>query len=239
MQIATSGMVAFRAVPTPRSPYPARILTLREISQWGFPRPDLPHEVLQWRRRNIRHLWRGLSRVMMARLFDIPHFYGQLYLSPIDPTGKRIDLGLASMRVVTDVGVEFIVKCFRGLATASNMRYHGFGTNGTIEAVTNTALLAEIASEYNPANTRPTGTLELGSATDDGPLLSNIFRTKATLTTTTSVTLVEHGLFSQAPTTGGTPVGGVLLDRSVYTPYELIEGFSLEATYDFTLSAGG
>ena len=239
MALALGGQLTLKAVDTPIFPLPLRELSLGEIMHWGFPHRNLTEEVRRWRSRNMPHLWRGLSRVLAGRILGIPHFYGQLYLATIAPSGQRTELGLASMRVITDVGVEFIVNCFMGLSTASNMKYHGFGIDGTIEVQANTKLISELTTEYNPANTRPAGTATLGDDGAGGPPLKNVFRTKGLLTPTDSVTLVEHGIFSQASPTGGTPVGGYLLDRSVFTPYNLIESFSLEATYDLTLNAGG
>ena len=224
-----AGMVALRVypMPTPLLVIPARELSLREILYFGFPHTALSQEVRRWRRNNIVYLWRGLKRVGIARLLGLPHFYGQLSLAMISPPGERVDYGLASLRVVTTAGVNFIIDALQGLTTLSNLRYHGLGQGGAQETVDNTTLSSELTTQYNPDNTRATGTLTEGTA-------ANIFKTVGIITLDATATIVEHGIFSQAAAPGGT-----LLDRSTFTAQTVIAGFSVEATYLFTVNAGG
>lgn len=140
---------------------------------------------------------------------------------------ESVFLGLASFRVITTAGVNFIVDAFQGTTELENLRYHGIGTGSTAEAIGDTALVTELTTEYT-GNVRATGTLTEGAS-------ANIYRTVGTNTLdgTPGAALREHGLFSQAATGGGT-----LLDRTVYAAITLSSGDSLQSTYDHTQTAG-
>src|SRR5215471_9695673 len=88
---------------------PAKELSLLEIMRHGLPWPGNCREVNVWRLKNFPHLWRGLWRVLVARFFGLANFYGQLSLVVIRKNGAILDYGLASLRVVTDTGVGYIV----------------------------------------------------------------------------------------------------------------------------------
>lgn len=182
----------------------------------------------EWRYtlRNLPNLWRGLWRIAVAAAFRISNVHGAVYLRVLRADGRVEDLGLASLRVVTNNGVGFIVDAFQNLVEMENMKYHGFGTGTNAEAASDSALQTELTTQYATANTRPTGTTTEAAA--------NIFRTVATLSPSASVAIAEHGIFSQAATGGG-----VLLDRSVFAVKNLDVGDSLQVTYDLTFTAGG
>lgn len=205
--------------------WPARELTLAEVIHHGLPQKGLDDRVNTWRLRNIPNLARGVRRVMAARAVRVSNFYGSLYLKHLRVGGDTLDLGLASMRVVTNAGVGFIVDAFQDLAELETMKYHGIGTGATAEAASNTALVAEATTALNPDSTRATGSTTEAAA--------NIYRTVATITVDGSVAATEHGVFSAAS------VGsGVLLDRSVFSVVNLAAGDSLQTTYDLTVAAG-
>ncbi len=221
-------------------------MRLRDIIRNGFPRVGLPAEVNRWRLSNFPNLWRGLWPVMVAeasRLVGgqaVP--VGALYLRKgrlqydedgvvmRDSLGAPIladvvDYGLASLRVVTTAGVGFIVDAFQNLVELENMKFHGIGTGSTAEASSDTALVTELTTQYNPDNTRATGTTTEGAS-------ANIYRTVGTNTPDAAVAITEHGIFSAAS-------AGVLLDRSVFAAVNLNgTGDSLETTYELTLPAG-
>jgi hypothetical protein len=137
------------------------------------------------------------------------------------------DYGLLSLRVVTTVGVNFIVDGFQGTKNISNLRYHGIGTGGTAEAIGDTALVTELTTQLSTASTRATGTLAEGAS-------ANIYRTVGANVVNTSVTVTEHGIFDQAATGGGS-----LLDRSLFAGIGLVNGNTLQTTYELTLAGGG
>jgi len=198
------------------------------IVKHASPAKDMPAEVNAWRRANRRHFARHFRKVTVAKAMGMPTFYGALFLEVIRGDGRRLPYGLASVAVVTTVGVNFMVDAFQNLVELENMKFHGFGTGGAAEAVGNTALTTELTTQYATDNTRPTG-----SQTENG---ANVYRTVATLDPDSDVGITEHGIFDQAATGGG-----VLLDRSLFSVINLsgAGGDTLQATYDFTVTAGG
>lgn len=206
--------------------WPARPATFEDVLRFGCPTRGEPFEVNAWRASNLRNLWRGWRRVLAARALGLTHAYGQLWLSVIRADGQVTGLGLASLRVVTTAGVNFIVDAFQNTTELENMKFHGIGTGNTAEAAADTALVTESTTALNPDSTRATGSTTEGAS-------ANIYRTVGTLTADASIAAVEHGIFSQAATGGGT-----LLDRSVFSTVNLASGDSLQATYDLTFTAG-
>lgn len=214
------GSLALRRVGEP---------SVRALLAEGLPHRNLPQEVRAWRLRNLPHLMRGARTVVLARALGIPHLYGSLRLTLMRGDGSVLDYGLASLRVVTNAGVAYLVDALQNLVEPENLRYHGFGTGTAAEAAADTALQTELTTQYNPDNTRPTGSL--------GEQSANVYRTVATLSPDAggTIAITEHGIFSQAATGGGT-----LLDRSVFSAVNVVANQdSLQATYDLTLNAGG
>lgn len=210
---------------TALSSWPGRELSLREIAHFGLPRNGLDDRVNAWRTANFPNLVRGTRRALAARMLRLSNFYGSLYLTRLGRDGDVLELGLASMRVVTTAGVGYIVDAFQNLTEPENLKYHGIGTGSTAEAVGDTALVTELTTAYNPDNTRATGTTTEAAA--------NIYRTVGTNTVDAAAAVTEHGVFSQAAAPGGT-----LLDRSVFAAVNLASGDSLQSTYDLTVAAG-
>ncbi len=132
--------------------------------------------------------------------------------------GQRTqNLGVVSNRVVTNVGVQFIVNAFLNTTEAENMNYHGSGTGNTAEAVGNTALVTEVASRVAGTQSSPS---------------NGVYRTLATITYGAGFAIVEHGIFSASS-------AGTLLDRSVFAAVNVANGDSIQFQYDLTFSAGG
>lgn len=149
-------------------------------------------------------------------------------LAYLFPRDYRIEsLGIVSRRVVTTAGVGFIVDAWQNILELELMKFHGIGTGGTAEATGDTALVTELTTQYNPDNTRATGSLTEGAG-------ANVFRSVGTNTVDAAAAITEHGLFSQAAV-----AGGVLWDRSLFSVVNLANGDSLQSTYDATLTAGG
>lgn len=222
--VAPSGAIALqpiRANPMHATGPLWRLLLL------GLPLPGLPPEVFWWRLRNLPHLWRGARRILLARVLNLPVHFGALYLRVRRADGRWIEYGLASLRVVTTAGVNFIVDAFQNTVELEILKYHGIGTGTNAEAVGDTALQTELTTQYNPDSTRATGTTTEGGG-------ANVYRTVGTNTVDASVAITEHGILSQAATGGGT-----LLDRSVFSAINLASGDSLQSTFDLTVTAGG
>jgi len=227
--VAPSGEIRLRVLKHASAVLPARELSFREIARYGLPHFGVSLEVALWRLRNLPNLLRGLWRVIIARFFGLSNFYGAVGLVKSGPDGRIVNYGLASLRVVTTAGVNFIRDAFIGSVEPENMKFHGFGTGTNAEASSDTALQTELTTQYATDNTRPTGSQVSGGA--------GAYQTVATLSPDSGGTLAitEHGILSQAATGGGT-----LLDRSVFSAVNLVAGSdSLQATYTLTSSAGG
>jgi hypothetical protein len=219
-----SGLVAAQLPPIPMPPDPS----LRAIIVHGLPQQGLSEVVNRWRRANLRHLRRGW-RILGARAIGAPHVYGALYLRKITGAGEVIDLGLASLRLMTDNGMGFVVDAYQNLVELENMKFHGFGTGTNAENATDSALQTEFTTQYATDNTRPTGTTAEAS--------QKVYQTVATFSPDSGGTLAvtEHCVFSQAATGGG-----VAFDRSVFSAVNLVAGSdSLQATYQATFNSGG
>lgn len=185
---------------------------------------------LAWRVRNFLRYrlpdWPRLAMAHVARLCGVPVLLSRLYVRVKRADGQWIDYGLVATRVVTTAGVGFIVDAFQNLVELENMKYHGIGTTNTAEAAGDTALAAESTTALNPDSTRATGTTTEGAS-------ANIYKTVGTLTADAAIAVVEHGIFDQAATGGGT-----LLDRSIFSVVNLASGDAIQTTYELTFTAG-
>lgn len=205
----------------------SQVITSRKLLELTDPNRESDRFLRSWKQENLPYVMRGINKMMMNEEYGIPGIFGLLYIKVIKANGDVLDYGLVSTRVVTTVGVNFIVDAFQNIVTLSTMRYHGIGTGNVAENIADTALQTELTTQYNPDNTRATGTLTEGSS-------ANIFRTVGTnQVDAAGLNIVEHGIFSQQATGGG-----VMLDRSVFTSIGLGIGDSLQSTYEFTITAG-
>lgn len=175
-------------------------------------------------RYKIRSIWEELKlkcRVLWAAakspwMGDITPV-GRLHAVVVRSDGSQEALGLISTKVVTDAGVAFLVDAMQGITEPEVLRFHASGTGTTAEAASQTALVTEVGS-------RVSGTLAEGAS-------ANIFRTVATINYTSTLAITEHGIFSAS-------TGGTLLDRSVFAAINVINGDSIQFTYELTFPAG-
>jgi hypothetical protein len=203
-----SGDLVARKIPRRRAPLAWR---LRNALRWGF--------IKGW----IAAHWIA----PIANWWGVATMIGQLEATLIKADGRRIHFGVVGYRVITNAGVAFIVDDWDGSVTdITNLKYHGCGTGNTAEAAGDTALVTESTTALNPDSTRATGTNSQPSA--------NIFQSVGTLTFDNTAAVVEHGLFSQAATGGGT-----LWDRTVFSAINVVSGDSIQFQYTATLTAGG
>lgn len=184
---------------------PIGTLSLRKYT------PDLTKlDLIQFQQ--LRHLL-----LMNENVHDLAGHFG----------GYVTDFGGVSCRVITTAGVAFLAGCFPNTNEPELFKFHGFGVGTNAEASGDTALQTEETTQYNPDNTRPTGSQSAST---------NTYTTVGTYSPDSGATraITEHGIFSQAATGGGT-----LLDRSVFSVVNLTAGSdSLQATYVLTLPAG-
>lgn len=142
---------------------------------------------------------------------------GRLHAVVLRKDGSCEELGLISTKVVTTAGVNYLVDAMQGTVEPENLRWHASGTGAAAEAVGDTTLGTEVGS-------RVSGTLAEGAS-------ANIFRTVATVPYTSTLAITEHGIFSASTT-------GTLLDRSVFSAINVINGDSIQFTYELTFPAG-
>lgn len=140
--------------------------------------------------------------------------------------GEHEYWGVVSHKVITDAAVAVFIDALQGMASINTWNYHGAGTGTNAEQASDSTLQTELTTQYVVNNTRPTGLVSEPAV--------NQYRTQATITVDASVTIQEHGVFSQAATSGG-----ILLDRSLTGGQALASGDGLLATYMFQLASGG
>ncbi len=184
-----------------------------------------------WQRRQHRKLVHDGSYDVPRRAAEaldrgIRAAYGELWGRVIHEDGSVTNLGLLGRKVVTDAGVAYLASCFDNTAEPEVFKYHGFGSGTTAESAAQTTLITEYTTEYASDNTRPTGSQAHSS---------NTYTTVGTFSPDATVTVTEHGIFSQAANSGGT-----LWDRTKFTGIALTgSADSLQATYVLTLPSGG
>lgn len=198
---------------------------LRMALREGLPLISQPKAVRSFKFQNLPHLWRGMRTLLIAQQFGIPTFFGDLSLKVIRADGRVMDLGLVSLRVVTDTGVARIVDALDNSVADADFNFHGLGTGSNAEAAGDTALQTELTTEYT-GNVRATGAESQPAANQMRNIGTN------TLDETPGAALREHGLFSSSS-------GGTLLDRSVYAAITLVSGDALQSTYTLTFTSGG
>lgn len=169
----------------------------------------------QYLLRNLPSRLRGWKQMLMAiaRL----GFVSALSATLLRADGTKQHLGVVSNRVVTTAGAGFLVDAFQNLTEAEAINWHQSGTGTAAEAVGDIAL-------GTPQGTRVAGTQSEPSAT--------VYRTVATLSYTATLAITEHGLFTAS-------TGGVLWDRSVFAAINVVNGDSIQFTYNLTVNAGG
>lgn len=194
--------------------------------------PNHTRAPLAWRVKHfLQHGWRSAHIPMLAwlarRMPGMLLITSSLRAIVITADGRRIDYGIVSRRVITTAGVNYLVGTFAGTGAVTNIKYHGVGTGTNAENQTDTALQTESTTALNPDSTRATGSTTTGGS-------ANIYRTVGTLTFDASAAITEHGILTQAATGGGT-----LWDRSVFSAINVLNGDSIQFTYDCTFPANG
>lgn len=206
--------------------FSTRAPTDAEILEFASPLTASTPQIAAFRRKNQPHIRRGLRYREKMFAQRRPVLFSALHIHNLRASGEIEDLGLVGILVVTTAGVNAIRDAFRNTFELETFNYHGIGTGGTAEAVGDTALVTELTTQYNPDNTRATGTQSSPGAGD--------YRTVGVNTVDATVAITEHGVLSQAATGGGT-----LLDRTLFSADNLVSGDSIQTTYDIVFSAGG
>lgn len=173
-------------------------------------------EALWFKLKNLPNRLRGWKQELMAATNLAPH--AELSMTLIRANGQRVEFGRVGRRVVTNNGVAAIVDAFMNTFELENFNWHDSGTGSTAEAVGDAALVT------------PAGPARV-SGTQSEPA-TNQYRSVATISYTTTQSIVEHGLFSAS-------TAGVLFDRTVFSAVGVNNGDSIQFTYTLTVNAGG
>lgn len=130
-----------------------------------------------------------------------------------------VNFGVVSRRVVTNAFVAFVVDQLQTETSVfGDFKYHDSGVGTTAENADDTAI------ETTDGESRATGTQTESAA--------NAYRSVGTISYTTTKAITEHGLFND-------PTAGTLMDRSVFSAINVVNGDSIQFTYTLTLTAGG
>ncbi len=215
---------------------PSTKLSLKDVLYWTMPHSDVQtQEVWKWRvanaKRILNQLWKLQLMKRASAISGYPFMYGTLWVRKLDGLSGRDTLfGIASFRVVTNAARDEVVDEFDAATAAgfdlTTFNFHGLGTGATAEAVTDTALVTELTTEYT-GNIRATGTQSQPT--------SDVYRSVGVNTLDSGTpTVTEHGLFSASST-------GTLLDRSLTGSFPLVgtNGDGLQTTYNLTIASGG
>jgi hypothetical protein len=144
---------------------------------------------------------------------------GKLSARVIRKGGAVQDLGVIARKKVTTAFVNHLVDSLQNQTTKpiDTFKYHDSGTGTNAE---------------DPANT--TLQIPCGEARDAGTQLegasANIYRSVATHTYAGPFAITEHGLFSASS-------GPTLMDRSVFSPINVVATEKIEFTYELTCQA--
>lgn len=146
----------------------------------------------------------------------------ELSLVLIKADGTRIDKGVVCRKKVTGAFVTDIVANMVTDTTAfGDYKYHWSGIGSTAEANTDTSLANVTGVPARVAGTQVAG----GTAT--APTYTSV----GTVSYTSTLAIVEHAVFN----TSGT--GATMLDRSVFTAVNVVNGDSIQFTYVLTINA--
>lgn len=129
--------------------------------------------------------------------------------------------------LIVNAGETALRDCFNNNAgsactgSVATFKFHGIGTGVTAAAEGDTGLGTELTTQYNPDNTRATG-----SQTTNG---ANVYRSVGTNTIDSGTPAVtEWGLFTASS-------AGTMWSRVVFSAINLVANDSLQTTYDLTI----
>lgn len=180
---------------------------------------------LLWRVQNVIR-WQYIKgwlayyvTALIANKFGVMTALGKLEAQLIQRDGTVVYYGVLGYRVVTTAFVNFVVDQLQTETSVfGDFKYHDSGVGVTAEAITDTGI------ETTDGESRATGTQTESAA--------NAYRSVGTISYTTTKAITEHGLFNDATT-------GTLMDRTVFSAINVVNGDSIQFTYTLTISAGG
>lgn len=126
------------------------------------------------------------------------------------------DFGVVSEAIITTAAIAQLVSLFQGgsATVLQSFRYHAAGVGTTAESNNQTALISEV-------ETRDAGTQTSISVGNYRTVAQHAFITDG-------IAITEHGIFSATS-------GGVMLDRSKFSPIPVDSATLLAYTYDLSI----
>ena len=184
-----------------------------------------PGPGLAWRLRNTLRwsflfgwLANGAAKALSA-LTGVPTLTAELRAVLIRGDGSRVNYGVLSRRVVTTAFVTFMVDQMQTeTSTWGDYKWHDSGVGSTAENVANTDM------ETTDGESRVAGSQTEGAA--------NVYVSVGTISYTSTKAITEHGLFNAS-------TGPTLLDRSVFSAVNVVNGDSIQYTYSLSVNSGG
>lgn len=184
-----------------------------------------PGPGLAWRLRNTLRwsflfgwLANGMAKALSA-LTGVPTLTAELRAVLIRDDGSRVNYGVLSRRVVTTAFVNFMVDQLQTETSVwGDYKWHDSGVGSTAENVANTDM------ETTDGESRVAGSQTEGAA--------NVYVSVGTISYTSTKAITEHGLFNAA-------TGVTLLDRSVFSAVNVVNGDSIQYTYSLSVNSGG
>lgn len=180
---------------------------------------------LKWvlsNRFNLKYLKGWLAEyvsIPFAKRFGLLTAIGKLEAIHFKADGTVVKYGVLSRRMVTTAFVNFVVDQLQTETSVfGDFKYHDSGVGTTGEATGDTGI------ETTDGEARATGSQTESAA--------NAYRSVGTIAYTTTKAITEHGLFNDVS-------AGTLMDRSVFTAINVVNGDSIQFTYTLTLTAGG
>ena len=180
---------------------------------------------LTWKAKNylrpkfLAGLLQALVAIPVAKMTGTLAATGRLEARLIRANGEIVNYGLLSNHSVTNAFVNFLAaQLVTDTTEIGDFKFHDSGVGTTAENVTDTAM------ETTDGESRATGN-------QTNPT-SPTYRSVGTISYTTTKAITEHGVFSQS-------TGATLMDRSVFSAINVVNGDSIQFTYTLTLTAGG
>ena len=170
-----------------------------------------------------RFWWNWLtyqSAKLFSEITNIITMTGSLSLVHIKENGQRVNYGVVAYGLVTDAFVEFMVDQLQAETSVwGDFKYHDSGVGITGAAVGDTDI------ETTDGESRATGSQTEGATAE-------IYKSVGTIAYTTTKAITEHGLFSAATSV-------TLMDRHTFAAINVVNGDSIEFTYQLTCTSGG
>ena len=144
----------------------------------------------------------------------------ELQMTVIRANGNVENLGVVSKKKVTGAFVtDIVANLVTHAATFQAYKYHDCGTGSTAEANTQTALVTPFGGA------RVAGT-QVAGGTSTAPTYTSV----ATISFTGTFAVTEHAIFNASTV-------GTMLDRSLFSAVNVVNGDSIQFTYVLTINA--